>query len=182
MEYDIIAAGFGGQGIVQLGRIIATCGMLKGWEITCLAAYGIEMRGGTANCTVRISSDAIGSPIIANPDALIAMNQPSLNKFGPMIKSAGTVVINTSLADDIYIPFKDDTQLIGVDATCIAGKMGQPKVANMIALGAFIKHTKLFSLNTVKRALTENFSGDKARFIEINNEALIKGSQAFKLL
>lgn len=179
MEYSIIVAGFGGQGIMQLGRITALCGMLEGWKVTCIPAYGPEMRGGTANCAVIISAEEIGSPVISHPQALIAMNQPSLDKFGPQVKSGGVVLVNTSLVDSECIPALTN---IGVAATRLAEEIGQKKTANMVALGAFIAHTKLFSPDTAKTAIKQAFTGLKSQLIDLNIRALEQGALGVGLL
>jgi 2-oxoglutarate ferredoxin oxidoreductase subunit gamma len=182
MNYDIIVAGFGGQGIMQLGRIMALCGMLEKREVTCIPAYGAEMRGGTANCTVVISSHEIGSPVVRHPQALIAMNQPSLDKFGPQVMPAGLILINTSLVGNESFPVPTGINLIGVAATQIAKQIGQQKAANMVALGAFIAHTKLFSLDTALTAVQQTFAELRPQLIELNIQALKHGAQKLQLL
>ncbi len=179
MEYSIIVAGFGGQGIMQLGRVTALCGMLEGWKVTCIPAYGAEMRGGTANCTVVISSKEIGSPVVSHPQALIAMNQPSLDKFSPWVKPGGTILINTSLAKN-----KPNSSLtyIGVAATQLAEQEGQEKTANMVALGAFIAHTELFSPDTACAAIKQTFAGPKPQLLDLNIQALKQGALGVGLL
>ena len=178
----MIVAGFGGQGIMQLGRLLALCGMLEGRQVTCIPAYGAEMRGGTANCTVVISALEIGSPVVSQPKGLIAMNQPSLDKFGSRVKSGGEILINTSLVRNEHFPAAAHITLIGVAATQLAEQIGQKKIANMVALGAFITHTQLFSLGTAKTAIQQAFAGLKPQLIDLNIQALEQGALGLKLL
>jgi 2-oxoglutarate ferredoxin oxidoreductase subunit gamma len=182
MQYEVIVAGFGGQGILQLGRIMALCGMLEGRQVTCIPAYGAEMRGGTANCTVVISTQEIGSPVIYHPHALIAMNQPSLDKFGPRVKEGGLILINTSLINHDNSAGYDKINLTGVAASQIAIELGQPKIANMVALGAFIAQTELFSTNTAISALKQAFSRLSPQVIKLNSQAIEHGAKDLQQL
>ncbi len=182
MENSFIVAGSGGQGIMQLGRTMALCGMLEGYEVTCIPAYGPEMRGGTANCTVVISREEIGSPVVYYPKGLIAMNQPALDKFGSRVREGGVILINTSLVNNIPSFPTVNITLMGIDATNLAEQIGQKKAANMAALGAFIAHTRLFSLNTAFVALKQAFEGLKQPLIDLNIKALQKGTEELEAL
>jgi len=177
--FDVIAAGFGGQGILQLGRVLATGGMLDGRQVTCIPAYGAEMRGGTANCTVIISSEEIGSPLVSHPHALIAMNQPSFARFSSRILPGGVILVNTSLVELGHA--SSQTKYLGVAATEIAEELGCAKAANMVALGAFVAETGIFPLDTAKEALSRAFAG-KGGLIKKNIQALELGAAHFEVL
>jgi 2-oxoglutarate ferredoxin oxidoreductase subunit gamma len=161
---------------------MALCGMLEGREVTCIPAYGAEMRGGTANCTVVISSEEIGSPVVCHPRALIALNQPSLDKFGSRVKPGGVILINTSMVDNKELPGLKRIKLIGVAATQAAEQLGQLKTANMVALGAFIAHTRLFTLDTAKAAVQQAFSERKPQLVKLNSQAIERGFKGLQLL
>jgi len=178
MYYDIIAAGYGGQGIIQLGRVLALTGMLAGYEVTCVASYGAEIRGGTANTTVIISSQEIGSPVVTRPQGLMAMNQVSLARFGPKVKAGGLVLVNTSLVQNWDFLRPADYRIIGVAATQIAQELGSLKVANMVVLGAFISQTNLFFPDTVCEAIRRAFTERTPELIELNIRALKQGIEA----
>jgi 2-oxoglutarate ferredoxin oxidoreductase subunit gamma len=169
----IIMAGFGGQGILFMGRLLAYVGMLQDKEVTFIPSYGAEMRGGTANCRVVLSEKPIGSPLVETPDTLIVMNRPSLDKFETKLKSNGLLVINTSLVDRDTT--RKDIRALKVPATRMAEELGRPGIANLIALGAYLKFTGLFEMEPVVAALAEWLPPDKAHLMEINRKALAKG-------
>jgi 2-oxoglutarate ferredoxin oxidoreductase subunit gamma len=151
LENRIIIGGFGGQGILFLGKIMAYAGMLENKEVTWFPSYGAEMRGGTANCTVIISNELIGSPVVANPDVLIAMNDASLRKFQPGLKQNGLLIFDSSLIKENSL--RDDIEIAEVPATEIANRIGNTKSANMVLLGAFIASTRLLKEQTALEAL-----------------------------
>ena len=177
MYYSVIIAGFGGQGIIQLGRVLAQCGMLAGLQVTCIASYGAEVRGGTANSTVIFSDEEIGSPVVTRTEGLIAMNGPSFLRFAPTVKQGGAVLANTALIDIQPASKPDNFKLIGIAAGQIAESLGQIKAANMVALGAFTAVTSLFSLDSARQAIREVFSSLPAKLIELNLNALEQGYQ-----
>jgi 2-oxoglutarate ferredoxin oxidoreductase subunit gamma len=151
MQKEVMFAGFGGQGILLIGNILAHTAMEEGFEVAWVPSYGPEMRGGTAYCLVVISDRPIGSPIVRNPMHLIAMNRPSLEKFAPVIKPDGVVVINSSL-----IPVssgRDDVDELLVPANDIAKDLGSVKVANIVALGAFVARSKIVSSLLQRKSL-----------------------------
>jgi 2-oxoglutarate ferredoxin oxidoreductase subunit gamma len=158
--HDLIIAGFGGQGVMVIGNLLAYAAMREGKYVTYLPVYGVEMRGGTANCTVVISSHPIGSPVVGKPHAAIVMNLPSLIKYEPQVLPKGLLVINTSLID-----FKEasrkDVELLPVPVNEIAIENGNPKLANMVALGAFVEKTKWVRMNSLfdsfKKVLDERY-------------------------
>lgn len=174
MENSVIIAGFGGQGVILAGKILAQAGMDYGLEVTWLPSYGPEMRGGTANCTIVLSDEPIGSPVVDNPTGLIAMSLPSLDKFEKALAGAGTVIVNSSL-----IPRRvgrEDVREVTVPVNDIAASLGNPKVINMVALGAFIKATGIIPLSVIKRAMVNMLShNDKRELIEVNQRALEAG-------
>lgn len=173
-EYSTVISGFGGQGVILAGKIIARTGMEMGLEVTWLPSYGPEMRGGTANCTAIISSDLIGSPIVDNPRALIAMNPPSLDKFGEKVQTGGLIVVNTSLVDDPEA--QAEINLAKVPLNDIAKEIGNPKVINMVALGAWARFTEEIELEDVTRGMEMMLTDmGKERFVEPNENALRDG-------
>jgi len=138
MYFDTTMAGFGGQGIMLIGNLFAYAAMEEGRQVTYMPTYGVEMRGGTANCTVVISDTVIGSPIIGHPMSAIVMNRPSLTRFGPTVKEGGLVLINESLIPD-SLESRPDLRQVRVPANDIAQKLGSDKMANMVMLGAFLE-------------------------------------------
>ena len=146
--YDVIIAGFGGQGIMMIGNLLANAAMKEGYHVTYLPVYGVEMRGGTANCTVVISSHQIGSPVVGRPHASIVMNLPSLMKYEPLVLPKGLLIINSSLIESREASRKD-IEILPVPVNEIAIENGNPKLANMVALGAFVEKTKLLRMSSL---------------------------------
>lgn len=172
MQNDVILAGFGGQGILLIGKMLAYAGMHEGKEVSWLPSYGPEMRGGTCNCTVVISDTTVGSPVIQSPRAVVAMNLPSLDKFEADLKPGGVLLINTSL---INRPARrDDVIVVEVPANEIANSLGNPRGANMVVLGAYIGATEAVSLDEVEKVVRETFAA-KPQVIDVNLEALHRG-------
>ncbi len=174
---DAIIAGFGGQGIMLIGNLLAYAAMESGLNVTYIPVYGPEMRGGTANCTVVISDEDIGSPIIKNPLSLIAMNRPSLDKFQPMVQDQGIVVINSSLVD-LELAQKDRLKTYAVPANEIADKIGNTRMANMVALGAYAKATGVVELKVIQDSLDKVISAHYSHLIPKNAQALAAGAEA----
>ena len=150
--YDIIVAGFGGQGVMVIGNLLAHAAMLEGRCVTYLPVYGVEMRGGTANCTVVISSHPIGSPVVGKPRAAIVMNLPSLTKYEPTILPDGLLFLNSSLIDPKET-YRKDLEIVSIPVNQIAIDHGIPKLANMIALGAFNQKTNLVQMSSLYESL-----------------------------
>ena len=170
----IIIAGSGGQGIMLLGKILATAAMVENKFVTWLPAYGAEVRGGTAHCMVIISDKEIGSPFIDKADSLIIMNAPSLERFKNNISKGGLLVINSSLAKN----YEDKKLNILQRAfTDIAIKLGNIKVANMVALGCFVSQKKTVGLKTIEKVFADIAPAGKKDLIEINVKALMEGSK-----
>jgi len=177
MEHRMIFAGFGGQGILLAGQLVAEVGMTNGKNVTWMPSYGPAMRGGFANCSVIVSDDIIGTPIIAHPDLLIAMNQPSMDLFGPKVVSGGHIIYNSSLIKDI--PKRDDVTFIPLPCNEIAASLDQPKAANMPIIGAVMEITKLFTVTDIEKTMINRFGESKAHLIEVNLQAIKAGCQAF---
>jgi len=164
IDTEVLMAGFGGQGMLLAGKILAQASMEIGREVSWLPSYGPEMRGGTANVIVCISAKPIGSPLIEGPHALIAMNLPSLEKFAPKIKPGGTIVVNRSLID--RDPLRDDCLVIEVAALELAQRAaGSPRSANFVMLGAYVGAVDVAPAAAIERAIEEEFAGDKAKFV-----------------
>jgi 2-oxoglutarate ferredoxin oxidoreductase subunit gamma len=172
MHTEIILAGFGGQGVLLIGKLLAYAGMKAGREVTWMPAYGPEMRGGTCNCTVVLSARPIGSPISKSPHALIALNLPSLDKFEDAVRADGIIVVNTSLIN--RLPHRTDVTVVAVPANEVAIECGSPKAANMVALGAYLGASGVVDVDQVKAIVTESFAA-KPKLVEINHAALARG-------
>ena len=173
-EAKIIIAGFGGQGVVLMGNILARAGMAEDKHVTGMVSYGAEMRGGTANSTVVISDNDIASPFVVNPNIAIIMNQPSLDKFEERLLPDGLIVINTSMISRELK--RSDLEVVKIAATDIANKLGNVRVANIVSLGAFIKKSGLLKAESVTHAIEELFLSKKPEFVEINKKAFQKGA------
>ncbi|HOV29369.1 MAG TPA: 2-oxoacid:acceptor oxidoreductase family protein [Synergistales bacterium] len=169
----LIAAGFGGQGVLLLGQIVAHAAMKEGRYVTWIPSYGPEMRGGTANCSVAISDEEIGSPVVPHPDCLVIMNQPSLAKFEPDLKSGGTLLYNSDLVT--YPQPRTDIRVVPVPCNSIALELGNEKVANVVTLGALAAASDLVSVEGCKETLAELMGKKKAALVEINMTAFDRG-------
>lgn len=167
MKTEIIIAGFGGQGVLFLGDLIAYCAMKEGKYVTWVPSYGPESRGGTCNCQVIYADQPIGSPAIAHPDVLIVFNQPSLYKFLPGLKTGGILLYDSFLIKEL--PARDDIKIVGVPAFQLS------KMGNMVMMGTFLAVTKEIKPETVYQVLEEKLKGAKAKFIPINKESIQKG-------
>ena len=174
MTNEIIISGFGGQGVMAIGKTLTEAGMKEGKEVSWLPSYGPEMRGGTANCSVVLSDESIVSPIVLEPTELIAMNLPSLLKFESLVKPGGTIFVNSSVVDKKVE--RTDVKAVYVDCIKIADELGNSKVANMVMLGAYIEAMKNLSTDTIKEMLVHMFTGPKAKLVDLNIEALKRGA------
>jgi 2-oxoglutarate ferredoxin oxidoreductase subunit gamma len=172
MHTEIILAGFGGQGVLLIGKFLAYAGMNAGLEVTWMPAYGPEMRGGTCNCTVVLSDRPIGSPISKSPHGLIALNLPSLDKFEDTVRPGGTIVVNTSLIG--RLPRRTDVTVVAVPANEVAIECGNAKAANMVALGAYLGASGIADLPQIKDIVSESFAA-KPALVAVNHEALSRG-------
>ena len=174
MTHEIILSGFGGQGIMAMGKILAEAGMQEGLSVNWLPSYGPEVRGGTANCSVMLSSEQIVSPLVLEPTEIIVMNKPSLLRFEPLLVSGGLAFINSSIIE-IHATRRDISSF-NVPCLDIAQELGNPRAANMVMLGAYIEVTQCLKTKTVEKMLSHLFTGAKAHLIELNREALRRGA------
>lgn len=188
---EVIIAGFGGQGILVMGEILGIACMLDGKHVAWMPEYGPETRGGTANCTVVISSNEIGSTVADMPSSIIVMNQPSLERFLPKIQSDGLVIVNSSL-----VSLKPQTteggcspapsegksaKIVNVEATTIAQRIGNRQTANLVMLGAYIVQTGIVPMKKVLEALEKwSLENGKEAFLKVNKTALISGTRAVR--
>ena len=176
MLIKTLIAGFGGQGVLSMGLNLAEAAMLEGKNVTYLPAYGAEVRGGTANCTVAISDDEIASPVASSPKFVVAMNQPSAVKFQHHIQSGGLFFLNSSLVE-VEIS-RGDIEIVRVAANKIAEELGSPKAANMVMLGALTRKSGLVDLASVIETL-KRIMGAKKKLIDVNEKALKTGYGLF---
>jgi 2-oxoglutarate ferredoxin oxidoreductase subunit gamma len=174
----MIFAGFGGQGVMLIGQLVAYAAMAEGKQASWVQSYGPEMRGGTANCTVVIADEEIGSPLVMNPPASIVMNLPSYDKYEPLVKSGGILVINASMVD--RGAKRDDITEIFVPANDIAEEIGDRRLANMVAAGALIACLPVLSIEDLEAALEAHMPGRHKRLLIKNYEALRKGAEFAK--
>ena len=174
MYQDVVIAGFGGQGVLVAGKLLAYAGMLEGKHVTWFPSYGAEIRGGTANCTVIISSDEIGSPVVQNPSAMLIFNEASYKKFEQRIKASGKLFLNTSLVHETAT--RSDITRIEVKANDIAENLGDIRIANMVMLGAFLQQTGVVALNSVLAALNQVLPVRRHSLIPLNESALKRGA------
>ncbi len=175
MQSEVMFAGFGGQGIMLMGKILAHAAMEEGFEVVWIPSYGPEMRGGTAYCTIIISDKPIGSPIIKNPMHLVAMNSLSVEKFAQMVKPGGVVLINSSLIS--ISSGRCDVDELMVPAVDIARKLGNIKTANIVALASFVAKSKIIDLNSLRKCVKDEFSS-REKLIPLNMEAIEMGKKA----
>ncbi len=170
---DVIIAGFGGQGVMLIGNLLAQAGMEHGLEVSFIPVYGAEMRGGTANCTVVLDEHHIGSPLVREPLSTIILNEPSLAKFQPRLAANGVQIVNASLVAQNLLDTAKRTVYIPVND--MAHELGNVKMANMVALGAWLKATGALPLNVVQDALNRVVSAHYAKLISANAKALEQG-------
>ena len=175
MQTEVQFAGFGGQGIMLMGKILAHAAMQEGYEVSWVPSYGPEMRGGTAYCTVVVSDRPIGSPVIKNPTHLVAMNRPSLEKFASSVKPGGIIFINGSLIS--IRSGRDDVQELIVPVIEIARDLGTVKAANVVALSSFVARSQIVKISTLKASVKEEFAARK-NLIPLNMKAVDMGIQA----
>lgn len=173
MKREIILSGFGGQGVMSIGKNLAEAGVAEGLEVSWVPSYGPEMRGGTANCTVILSDEPIGAPMTEHPSEIIIMNLPSLLKFEPTVVPGGTVFVNSSIVSAKVT--REDINAVYVPCDKIAEELGNGKVSNMVMLGAYIAATHALKQETIEIMIEEMFAGKKAKLIPLNLEALKRG-------
>jgi 2-oxoglutarate ferredoxin oxidoreductase subunit gamma len=176
MTTRTIMAGFGGQGVVLMGTLLSYTAMVEGKHTTFFPSYGAEMRGGTANCSVVVSDREIASPIVNQPDCVVAMNIASLNKFESRVRPGGIVFVNSSLIGRKVD--RDDVEEVRVPASGIAEALGSAKAANMVMLGGIVKKTGVVSLESLSAGLEKVLSERAMALLDINRRALKKGYEA----
>jgi 2-oxoglutarate ferredoxin oxidoreductase subunit gamma len=173
MLIKTIFSGFGGQGVIMMGYLLATGGMYEEKNVTCLPSYGAEVRGGTANCTVVISTEEIASPVASEPEFAVLMNNPSLFRFQNQVQSGGTIFLNSSMIESR--PIRGDLEIVEIPINDLVRKLPDNKVSNMIMLGAFIKKSGLISLETMVRVVKDTFANRNPALIKFNKSALQLG-------
>jgi 2-oxoglutarate ferredoxin oxidoreductase subunit gamma len=178
MQKEIIIAGFGGQGVLFAGQVLAYAAMDLGREVTWIPSYGPEMRGGTANCTVVIADEEIGSPLVENPPAAIALNLPSYDKYEPLIQKDGVMVVNASMVD--RGAKREDITTLFVHANEIAEEIGDRKLTNMVAVGALLAKLPEIPLEAVEAALKAHLPERHHKLLPKNYEALKRGYEEAK--
>lgn len=176
-QYEVTFAGFGGQGILTAGQLLAYAGIHEGKQVVWIPSYGPEMRGGTAYCTVVVSDSRIGSPIINSPLGLVAFNRPSLEKFAPRVRAGGTIIVNSSLID--ITANRTDVAEILIPANDIAIRAGNVKTVNMIMLGAFVGATDIITYKSLIELVNEKM-GKKKDLLEMNLQVVEEGYQFAK--
>jgi len=176
---EVIVAGFGGQGTMLAGKLLAHTAMNAGREVTYMPSYGAEVRGGTANCMVIIAEEKIASPVVSKPNSVIVMNKASLHKFAPRVKTGGLLVMNSSLIDEK--PQLDESiDVLQVPANDIAVELGNQKAANMVALGAYLQRRGLFGTDAAAESLPNILAKRYHNTLPVNIEALRRGAEFAK--
>lgn len=175
-EVKAVFAGFGGQGTLFAGKLMAYAGLIEGREVSWLPSYGPEMRGGTANCSVTVSDDLIGSPLVTEPDVVVAMNQPSYDKFLSMVAQGGLVVADTSMV--AQLPEREGVRVVGIPATQIAEEAGLKGLANIVLMGKLYAERPFCALETLDAALQKCIPPKRAAMIEKNRQAIKLGMEA----
>jgi len=174
MQQEVIIAGFGGQGVLFTGQLLAYTGMDEGKAVTWIPSYGPEMRGGTANCTVVVSEEEIGSPLVKNPTAVIAMNLPSLDKYEDLVAEGGVLVVNTSMVNREVK--RKDIKVVSIPGNEIAQEIGSERSLNMVMLGGLLGNLDLLSVDAVGKALEAHLPKRHQKFLAANKAALRKGA------
>ncbi len=175
MQTEIIFSGFGGQGALFAGQLLAYAAMDSGRHVTWIPSYGPEMRGGTAHCTVIVGDDEIGSPLVRHPRAAVVMNRPSFEKYAPLVAPGGVLVVNSSL---VTAPAgRDDLRVIAVPANDIATELGNARLANMVLTGALVVATGVLPLKALATALAAHIPRRHAQLLDANRKALLRGAE-----
>ncbi|MBI9108201.1 MAG: 2-oxoacid:acceptor oxidoreductase family protein [Spirochaetales bacterium] len=178
LNEEVIFAGFGGQGVLSMGKMLSYAGMMKGKNVSWLPSYGPEMRGGTANCSVIVSDDLIGSPVVTEADTLVVMNRPSLDKFEKSVKPGGIIIVNSSLIDQKVK--RDDVTVYYFPVNEIATECGSAKAANMVMLGAYVKLKGFISEADLLGAFLKVFGEGKKNLLPLNEKAVAAGAELVK--
>lgn len=173
MQTEIVISGFGGQGVLFAGQLLAYTALESDKHVTWFPSYGPEMRGGTAHCTVIVSDEEIGSPIVKNPQAVIVMNLPSLDKYEPLVKEGGVLVINSSLVD--RVTEREDVSVVEVPANEIAEQLGNQRLANLVMVGALLNKMPVLDLEAISKSIENHIPERHKALIELNKKALKTG-------
>jgi len=173
MLIKTVFSGFGGQGVIMMGYLLAMAGMYEEKNVTCLPSYGAEVRGGTANCTVVISTEEIASPVASEPEFAVLMNNPALLLYQNQVQSGGTIFLNSSMIDSR--PIRGDLDIFEIPVNDLVKPLKEDKVANMVMLGAFIKKSALVSLETMNHVVKDTFTNRSPAIIKLNRQALLLG-------
>jgi len=168
-----IFSGFGGQGVIMMGYLLAMAGMYDEKNVTCLPSYGAEVRGGTANCTVVISTEEIASPVASEPEFAVLMNNPAFLLYQNQVQSGGTIFLNSSMIESI--PIRGDLEIFQIPINDLAKSLHEDRVANMVMLGAFIRKSAVISLETMNRAVKDAFTNKNPAILKLNRQALLLG-------
>ncbi len=175
MQNEIIISGFGGQGTLYAGQLLAYAAMDEGKHVTWIPSYGPEMRGGTANCTVVISDQEIGSPSVKYPKAVLAMNLPSLDKYEPLMAAGGCLIVNQSMVNRAVT--RADLRVVVLPANAIAMEIGNERATNMVMLGALMANMDILPEGALERALKAHTSQRLQKFVDMNTRALARGAE-----
>jgi 2-oxoglutarate ferredoxin oxidoreductase subunit gamma len=173
METSIIIAGFGGQGVLFAGQLLTYAGMDAGKHVTWIPSYGPEMRGGTANCTVIISDEPIGAPLVEQPDVAVVLNKPSFDKYEPMVKTGGLLVVNSSIVSQESE--RTDIDAAYIAANAIAEEFGSAKMLNVASLGALIARKPVLTIEQVDQSIVDHLPARKADMLDANRKVLKRG-------
>jgi 2-oxoglutarate ferredoxin oxidoreductase subunit gamma len=176
--FSVIISGFGGQGILMAGQLLAYAGIIEGKHVAWVPSYGVEMRGGTANCSVVISDGEVSSPLVEKPDALLVFNRPSLDKFEPLLEEGGLLLYNSSMVSREDRPA--NFRVFGIPANELADELGNNRVANMIMLGALLELENVVSLDSIMEALKKVLPPHRHDLLPLNEEALRQGAESLK--
>ena len=175
MQTEIVISGFGGQGVLFAGQLLSYAAMDRGKNVTWIPSYGPEMRGGTANCTVVVSDEEIGSPLARNPEAVVVMNLPSLDKYEPLVKPGGVLVINQSMVD--RKAKRNDIRMVYIKGNDIAEELGNKRLTNMVMIGGLLANHPFLTLEDMEQALKEHLPAKHQKLLEVNYQALRRGAE-----
>ena len=175
MQQEIVFSGFGGQGVMFVGQLLAYAAMDAGLHVTWIPSYGPEMRGGTAHCSVTISDKAIGSPMVKHPKAAVVFNNPSFDKYEPLVASDGILVVNRSLVSHQSV--RHDINIFAIPATEIADEIGSVKITNLVLLGALLEAHPVLPVSAIETALEKHIAAHRRDLLELNYQALQRGAQ-----
>ncbi|ABQ26420.1 2-oxoacid:acceptor oxidoreductase family protein [Geotalea uraniireducens] len=179
MRHDVFISGFGGQGVLLAGNLLSYAAIIEGKNVSFFPAYGVEKRGGAAMCTVVIAAGDVGSPIIGTPSGVIILNQASLDKFGAKVKPGGVCIVNSSLVNTVDLN-RDDMEIIAIPMNDIAMELGDARMVNMVAVGAYVAKSGAVSLSSLEEGLNEALPERNHKFIPANVRAIAAGAASIK--